>query len=173
MEEDPSGGTTHREQDTALATGSPESLLPGAPEGLSTLFQTHPYFFLNYQPLSKSGSVPQPDMETVCGKHSFSASLPNLGALPLKYLELTAQPLRISGSPSLAVIQCWNSPEEATIFSDFQFTLCRQSPVVKACGKLSVRVHRKHRQQTFKEMPAKTAERNQWNCNLRYSKNTD
>ncbi|KAF2984908.1 hypothetical protein EK904_013144 [Melospiza melodia maxima] len=50
---------------------------------------------------------------------------------------------------------CWNSPEEAPIFSDFQFTLCRQSPVVKACGKLSVRVHRKHRQQNFKEMPAK------------------
>lgn len=36
---DPSVGTAHREWDTALAPGKPlEDWLPGAPDGLSTLF---------------------------------------------------------------------------------------------------------------------------------------
>lgn len=131
----------------------PKDWLPGAPEGLNPISSSTTSHCLS------QGVPPSLTWKQFVGGIPLSC-LPHQGTLPLKYLELTVQPLSPYPGELVAVLPLllysagmlqW----KLLFITDFQFTLQRQSPVVKACGKFSVRVHMKQKQQNFKEMPAK------------------
>lgn len=93
-EMDPSVGTTHSEQDTALASGNPSR----------TGCQVHQRGwapFSRHIPISSSttshclsqGLLFSPTWKQWGEAFPFSACLPNERTLPLKYLELTVLPL--------------------------------------------------------------------------------
>lgn len=65
---DPSEGTTHSEQ--LWPREAPKELAARCTSGAEHPFLDTSLFLLSYQPLSKSGGAPQPDMEIVCGNHS-------------------------------------------------------------------------------------------------------